>query len=191
VTQALEIAEARQNRSFLFRPQDPIWAPSSALERARKALSDYDWRLGLWWSPMRALGRDEERPGRWRVVEWMPRHGNHHTVFYLEGPEGQFRDFEPVDAILARLRKAASVDTKTAAAQADQAAQDRELQRRTELAEANREFQEDHAARYHGVRQTFGPGYIRRRSVKRSDIADTNHQRFVREHLKKWDGSPK
>lgn len=139
---------------------------------------------------MRRCDQDAERPGRWRVAEWLPNHRHWHTIFYWESEGGGFRDFEPVEAILARLRRAASVDTKTAAAQTEAHSQERELQRKTELAAANKEFHEDHTARHHGIRQTFAPGYIRRRQVKRSDVQDTNHTRFTKQHLKKWGGSP-
>lgn len=191
---AAVIAEAKQNRSFSYRPADPIGVSSSALARARKRLSTLDWRLALWWGANRHAwnqdGSVAEIPGRWCVMEWLPRHGHWHRLFYLEGPNGEYRDFEPLEPTLDRLGRA-MVPTDVAAAKTEEAEQKRELQRRTELAEANREYHDDFAARHHGIRQTFGPGYIRRRQVSRSDLRETNHQRFVREHFKKWDGSPR
>lgn len=192
---AAVIAEAKQNRSFSYRPADPLGVSSSALERARKRLTAFDWRLALWWGANRHAwnpdGSLAEVPGRWCVMEWMPRHGHWHRCFYLEGPNGEYRDFEPVQAIIDRLGRASMLTTQEAAEKAERDTHKAKMQRANELIEANREFHEDFAARHHGIRQTFGPGYIRRRQVSRGDLQNTNHQRFVKAHQKKWDGSPR
>lgn len=170
----LEIREGgREWRSYHFRPADPIWAPTAALERARRRLKEFDPRLSIWWSSTRHAWDYKndcpaEIPGRWRVVEWLTRQGNWTTVFYLEGPSGEFRDFEPVEAILQRLGRAI-VPTDEASRAADEAQVDRGRTKHREFAEACNELHEDLSARHNGIRQTFGPGYIRRRRVKQSD----------------------
>jgi len=156
-------------------------------------LERFDSRLSLWWSPSRKAWdyvRDcpAERPGRWRVVEWAPNQGNWLTCFYWEGENGEYRDPLPVEPILQRLGRA-SVPTAEAAKIAEDAAERREKERHGEFAEACNELHEDLSARHNGIRQTFGPGYIRRRRVKQSDLENTNHQRFLRDHAKKWSGS--
>lgn len=180
-------------RSYRFIPRDPIWVAAGALDRARKRLSEFDARLSIWWSPNRhawdyKADAPAEIPGRWRVVEWLANLGNWQTVFFIEGPNGEYRDFEPVEAILQRLGRAI-VPTDVAAQSAEEASQKREATRHREFAEACNELHEDLSARHSGIRQTFGPGYIRRRSVKQSDLRDTNHQRFLRQHKAKWSGS--
>lgn len=189
----VEVQEGAEKRSYLFIPPDPIWAAAGALQLARKRLQDFDPRLNIWWSPSRRAWdykRDApaEMAGRWRIVEWMPNHGNWHTAFYWEGPNGEFRDFEPLEPILQRLGRAL-VPTDVASKLADEAEAERNATKRREFAEACNELHEDLSARHNGVRQTFAPGYIRRRNVKQSDLQDTNHQRFLRDHKKKWDGS--
>lgn len=173
-------------RSFHFKPPDPVWAPSSALDEARKALRAFDPRLNLWWSTTRKRD-DPERPGRWRVVEWMANQGNWSTCFYWEGENGEYRDPMPVQPIIDKLGRIAQ-NLAVVAQQAEEAEQKREHTRLKEWQEACRELHEDLSARHNGIRQTFGPGYIRRRRVKPTDTHDTNHQRWVKSHLKKYHG---
>lgn len=174
-------------RAFHFRPPDPVWAPKGHIEHVRKRLAEFDPCIGLWWSTTRH-GEDEERPGRWRVVEWLQRRGEWTTACYWEGNEGQY--LEPsVGGIIAKLsRMRAPMDEL--AAECDEHAQKREKTRRSELREACAEHASDFAHRRDGVRQTFAPGYIRRRSVKQADLVNTNHNRFLEDFRKKWSGAP-
>lgn len=174
--------------SYRFCAPDPPWVPSAAIERVRRELRAFDERVGIWWSPMRRADSDPHRPGRWRVVEWLPRMGNWSTAFYWEGPDGEYRDFEPVGPIIAKLQRIAKpLDQQLGLCEASN--ETREERRKKEIREMVAEHHDDFFARTTGVRQTFGPGYIRRREVKRSDIARTNHLKAVEEHAKKWDGS--
>lgn len=176
-----------QWRSFHFQPPDPVWAPSSALAEARRALRSFDPRLNLWWSTTRKRD-DLERPGRWRVVEWMPNQGNWATCFYWEGPGGEYRAPMPVQPIIDKLGTIAK-SLALAAEEAEKGEKAREHQRLKDWQEACSEMHEDLSARHNGVRQTFGPGYIRRREVKQEDLHDTNHQRWVKSHLDKYHGA--
>ncbi len=90
--------------AMLRTPPDPVWANSEQLEVARESLREYDPYLALWWSRARR-GSSRSCPGRWRVVRYKPG-GGFNTVFYLEGPTGEYRDPEPIAPILAQLKKA-------------------------------------------------------------------------------------
>jgi hypothetical protein len=91
-----------QEKSLSFRPPDPAWAPTAAVQRARAALKAYDPYLGLWWSPAARLN-DPVRPGRWTVKEWMPSVCNWDTVLVWESPSGEYRDEFPVDQLVAAV----------------------------------------------------------------------------------------
>lgn len=166
-------------KSYNFHPPDPAWTPTVALETARRRLRAFDSRLSLWWSPMRRAAEDWDRPGRWRVVEWLPNQGNWTTAFYWEGPSGEYREPLPVEPIIQKLQSI-QVSTVQADLQAEHATNAANATRKADFQAALREHFEDHFARDQGIRQTFAPGYIRRRQVKRSDIANTNFKRYLR-----------
>jgi len=88
-------------KQFEFRPPDPAWAPTAAVQRARKALKAYDPYLDLWWSPAVRLGT--EQPGRWCVKEWLPSTGAWDMVLVWEGPNGEYRDEFPTDVLVAKV----------------------------------------------------------------------------------------
>ncbi len=173
------------HKSYHFRPQDPVWAPTGLLESVRKRLREFDSGISVWWSSTRRID-DPEVAGRWRVVQWMERLGNWTTVFYWEGESGAY--LEPnATGIINRLQRARrpleDVDSEV-----DAHNKTHDQKRRKELADAQKEYADDLTARRYTSRQTFAPGYIRRRFVKPEDLMDTNHSRFVREHEKKWGG---
>ena len=91
-----------ERRSVAWQPADPIWAPSAALARIRRALKAYDSYLSIWWSPMRRMA--SEVPGRWRVVRYSVNMGEWDTVFYWEGDNGELLNEFPVETILARVQ---------------------------------------------------------------------------------------
>lgn len=91
-----------ERRRMSWQPADPIWAPSAALSRIRKALREYDSCMSIWWSPMRRM--TSEIPGRWRVVRFSVNAGEWDTVFYWEGDNGEFLNEFPVETILARVQ---------------------------------------------------------------------------------------
>lgn len=175
-------------RSYRFRAPDPPWVAASMIERARRALHEFDPRLSIWWSPTRGATWDPDTPGRWRIVEWMPRQANWTTVFYWEGPKGQYRAPEPIEPILLRLAAAdVPMDVLDRSVEEEQERAGRK--RKDELRDACREQAEDLGARKFGIRQTFGPGYIRRREVKASDLRETNFTKFVAEHRQRFSGA--
>jgi hypothetical protein len=165
-------------RSFNFRPPDPIWAPAGVLERTRRKLAEENWRLSVWWSHCRMAGYDHETPGRWRIVEWMPEQMNWATIFYWEGPEGQYRHPDDADAIIRRVHRAdrpideIDAENDRHNAQIDQ-------KKRREHIKVLLEHYLDLKERDQGIRQTFGPGHIRRRQVKASDLDNTNHKKWL------------
>lgn len=99
---SVELHSEADRRSIRWQPQDPIWAPVAALERARRALRDYDSCLSIWWSPMRRM--NSSQPGRWRVVRYSFNAGEWETVFYWEGDNGEYLGSFPKETLLARVQ---------------------------------------------------------------------------------------
>jgi len=169
-------------RMSRWTPPDPVWVATGHVEAVRSALREYDPLLNLWWSPMRGASRTPDLPGRWRVVRWVPSQGNHTTVFFWEGEGGTYRGLDgSVTAMVDRLRRC---DRPIEDVEAEINASTEEAERAQKRDQENfrediKKHWEDYDARDHGVRQTFGPGYIRRRTVKHSDIEATNHKRAV------------
>lgn len=175
------------HRSFHFRPQDPIWAPAGHLEAVRKRLARHDPYISVWWSPLRRMDTSE-LAGRWRVVEWMPRNGNWSTAFYWEGPNGEY--LEPCAEAIIRKLESIRVPANVAAQEVDATNERVTKKQRAELRAACEEDDREARARLLGIRQTFGPGYIRsRRAIRQGDKGnDTNHKRFVRRWLAEHGG---
>lgn len=98
----VELHTEADRRRIGWQPADPIWAPSAALSRARRALKAYDPCLSLWWSTVRRVG--SEIPGRWRVVRFSFNTGEWDTVFYWEGDNGEFLNEFPTETLLARVQ---------------------------------------------------------------------------------------
>lgn len=172
-------------RSYTFRPPDPVWVARSELRALQSALAKIEPDLDVWWSPARGRGGDPRR-GRWRIVSWSPGSSNWLTVFYVEGPLGEYRPLSPMGPILRQVEKVAWTGRQSIAElerEVDEHNAKVKAARDSELEGAMREYLEDFGARHQGIRQTFAPGYIRRRSVAAKDLIETNHQRFLREHL--------
>lgn len=90
--------ETLQAKQLSFRPPDPAWAPVEALQQVRAALKRYDPFLDLWWSPVIRMG--QENPGRWTIKCWDEKSGSWDLVHIWEGPNHEYRDEFPVDAII-------------------------------------------------------------------------------------------
>jgi hypothetical protein len=86
-------SQALAERAFYFQPPDPPWAGSESIARARRALREYSRELQVFWSPLRRFS--SALPGRWRVVQWSKGSGVWSTLFFWEGPNGEYR---PPDA---------------------------------------------------------------------------------------------
>ena len=98
----VELQSEVARRTIRWRPQYPVWAPVASLERARRALRDYDPCLSIWWSPVRR--HNDEQPGRWRVVRYSFNTGEWDTVFYWEGDNGEFLGSFHKETLLARVQ---------------------------------------------------------------------------------------
>lgn len=167
-------------RSYNFRPRDPVWAPSGALASLRRLLSERDWKLSIWWSPGRR-GDDPKTPGRWRVVQWLASTSNWHTIFYWEGPRGEYRDIWPIEPIIQRIMQA-DRPLREAEEDAESSNYRMEAKRKAALKEDLKRYWEDYSARHGGRRQSFG-SITRPRSWKKpEELLDTNHKRWMREN---------
>lgn len=91
---------SEQEKQLSFRPPDPAWAPSEALAEARAALKRYDPFLDLWWSPVIRMGDPTGNTGRWTIKCWEQKTGGWDTVHIWEGPNREFRNEFPVDALI-------------------------------------------------------------------------------------------
>lgn len=166
-------------RSFRYQPPDPVWIGAERMKRVRALLYAVDPYLNIFWQPVYP-SRDPERRGRWRIVDFSKMAGQWRTTFYLLGPEGEYRDPEPCDWYIEKLRGMLRTNLKELVAKLDAENEARERKEEEEKDRGYREWTEDFTARDQGVRQTFGKGYIRRRRVKRSDLTDTNHRRWAK-----------
>lgn len=170
-----------QHRSFCFRPPDPVWASSTQLEEVRAGLAAFDPRVTLWWSSTHCCD-DQVRPGRWRLVEWMPNHGNWSTICYWKGPQNQYREPGPLSAMTARLEKIAR-NMKELAAEVARDAERNEKKRKATLMTDLSEYNRDLFERQFGIKQTFGPGGIRSRAGIRRGLdrgVNTNQAQHLR-----------
>lgn len=176
-------------RSYTFRPPDPSWVAPSQLRALQRALRGIEPDLDVWWSPARGRGTDQ-RKGRWRIVSWSPGSSSWLTVFYVEGPLGEYRPIDPMDPIISQVRKVAWAGRQRVA-DLEREVEEHNARLRTkryeELERGCREWLEDFSARRNGIRQTFGPGYIRRRPRAAEKVAGEQeasvHQRWLREQM--------
>lgn len=168
-------------RSYRFTPPDPYWIPKGTIEEVRRRIRRFDPWLNVWWSPMR--GHLTGCPGRWRIVQWLPRAVTWSTVFYWETSEGDYLPLRPVNQILTKLASARH-DLVELGQRIEEENERRERIRGSEVRQVTREHFIDYAKRMLGLRQTFGPGPLRRRSFLRGKgLLDphSNHARWVRE----------
>lgn len=166
-------------RSFRYQPADPTWIGPARMERVRELLVGVDGYLNIFWQPVYP-SKDPEMPGRWRIVDFSKQAGIWRTVFYLLGPEGQYRDPEPAEWYLEKLRGMLRTNLKEVAAKIDEHNAKVDAAHEAELADGRKQWAEDFTERHEGVRQTFGPNYIRRRRVPRADALNSDHQRWVK-----------
>ncbi len=166
-------------RSYHFKPSDPFWAPTRALKEVRRRLHAFDSDLNVWWSPMR--GSDTSQPGRWRIVQWMPRLMNWTTVFYWETESGGYRSVDPVSPVLRKLARI-RCDMQELSRRVEEQNEARDRARRDELMNTCKDYFQDYAARMRGEKIVVGPGHIRSRGFMRGrqlGLSD-NHQRWLR-----------
>lgn len=170
-----------------WRPPDPVWAPREALNKVRGAINHhFDNRLDVWWIEERCED-DMRQPGRWAVMYWKERAQEWSVVFYWETAAGEFRNIglDCITVFTNMLHECdnakPSNDLKDVRRKHEEAQAVAQEKRIAANKDARRRYSEDHLARDVGIRQTFAPGYIRRRQVKKSDLKDTNHERWRKE----------
>ena len=174
-------------RSRTWRPADPVWSPREALEKVRRAINaHFDGKLDVWWHD-EWKPYDTRQPGRWAVMYWRDKAKEWSVVFYWETASGDFRNID-LDCITAFLNMLEEADCSKAGRslkeRRNQIEGAQEIQKEKRVAEnrkAGLEYAEDHTARDFGIRQTFGPGHIRRREVKPKDLVNTNHNRWKKQ----------
>lgn len=168
-----------------YRPADPVFVSVSEVMRCRESLKALDPKLDIWWNAD-WKNSDTKQPGRWAIMYWMERSHHWGVVKYWETAGGDFRPMT-IDCVEQIKRELAEIDAdksgqdvKSVNRLADKLEQERKQKKHIESVEALREFTNDMMERNFGVRQTFAPGYIRRRSVKASDLSKTNHALWLR-----------
>lgn len=162
-------------------PADPEWCSLHEVRSVRLALKRHDALLNLWWEPARRRAQTPDIPGRWRVVRWMQTLGNHDTVFYWEGDNGSYRGLDgAATAMVNRLQMMEQKTMKELDRECEEHNAEVDRKRRAEHRENMERHWEDFNKRAYGVRQTFAPGYIRRREVKPQDLGNTNLDRYMR-----------
>lgn len=119
----------------------------------------------------------------------MQNQANWTTAFYMEGDQQQYRGPDAIGAAIDKLRRIRRPMDELDE-QATAGAKVAKEKRRSELRAMLKEHFVDHYQRDQGIRQTFAPGYIRRRRVAPSDIAQTNHLRAMAEHQRAWGNQP-
>lgn len=102
------------------------------MRRVRRELRAYDPHCDIFWSKTRKMASDGTRPGRWRVVRFGFGLNGWRTVFYWEGPNGEYREPFPVEPILVLLRKA-DEDLKLVQLRADRENDERKQRMRAEV----------------------------------------------------------
>lgn len=166
-------------RDRRWRPENPTCASEGTIAAVRQALWKLDPRLDVWW--YRWHRSDTPEHGRWAIMYWKERAQEWSVVFFWEGPGGEYRQLslectQPILNCLAECEEEADVASRRAAEEKRVAnAKDHE-----EVRQASAEYTRDFLQRDQGIRQTFAPGYIRRRSVKPADIENTNHKLWLR-----------
>jgi len=189
-------------RSYLFRPPDPTWASSKLMAEVRASLAAFDPYVTVWWSETRRLMSDEERPGRWRVMEWMPRLSNWAEVFTWETQDKRYLPPWPTSGITQRLLRG-RVRMDLAARLADEHTA-RVMQAQQSEFRSNCEgYIQDIAERAVGSRATprsilhatsvTQDGLKRRRAAAiggmfREKRELSNHEKYLIEHFKKQAG---
>lgn len=149
-----------EQQTFNFRPPDPSWVNSTEMEEVRKDLRNFDDLLAVWWSAHRKC-LDPERPGRWRIMEWLlPCHGAKQAnvwshVLYWEHDDGSFRQLRPLDPLFARLRRIKR-PLKQLAEKLDGENNELRAASKREMQSLVQECDKKSVGRYQGIQHTFG-----------------------------------
>jgi len=145
-----------------WHPPDPVGVSRTSIAKARARLAEYDALANLWWSPNH--GHKTGLPGRWRVVHWSSTAAAWVTVFYWEGPRGEFRDVLPIEPLLAKLRRAEDNHRSDVIRKMDEANATREFKRKLAFRRMLAEHDKDTHARLSGGKIVSAPGYVRPRN---------------------------
>lgn len=173
------------------------------LTQVRAALKAFDPFISIWWSEHKRCQSHPDKPGRWRVMEWMPRLGNWVEVFTWETAGRGYASPWPVDPIIARLGRA-RVRMDEAAQKADIATQIAKAKETAEFHDGLNQWARDQAERMVGSRATprtilhatsMTQDGIRRRAAASAGMFRqgpqklSNHERFLLDHFKRQEGS--
>lgn len=101
--QALPREGTAAGRSYRFRPPDPSWVSAKLMEEVRAELRASDPYITVWWSETRRCTTTPTTPGRFRVMEYLPRKGNWIEALTWENPDGSYRSPWPAAAIIRKL----------------------------------------------------------------------------------------
>lgn len=176
---AIELRGGKQEHSFHFRPQDPVWASTPHLADVRARLAQFDPRVTLWWANSR---------GRWRLMEWSNREGFWRPVCFWQGPQGQYRDAD-ADAMIASLGRM-SVSAKVALAKIEAHNEKMEREKGKEFRQACDEYLVDVTKMNSGsisVAKNASVGGPRKRDWLTAERGGS-HRRMVRDHLiREWE----
>lgn len=167
-----------------------LFVQQRAPRRIVRALKRLDRRLDILWDPNRYFP-GAGPPGRWRIVEWVPRWGRRSHVLWWEGPA---REYKPLpgsaDPILRQLREADSSRMRSLGERYQYFAEDvpgmREealAKRRLEVRGAVKEQALDYLKRGLGEKIQTGPGQ-KSRSSYRWDHAGRERQTDTERWLK-------
>jgi len=190
-----------QARSYHFRPPDPTWVSAKMLEEVRAALRAFDPYVTIWWSETKRCVSHPEMPGRWRVMEYLPRKNNWLEAFTWETPSKGYRLPWPASAIIHKLGQS-MVRMDVASRLADEFTQKTRAAEKAEFYSSMDEWMRDQAERTVGSRATprsilhatsETEDGIRRRAharggMFRRDARLSNHEKFLLEHFKKQRG---
>lgn len=158
-------------------PKPPIG--KSVPDEVARGLRAFDPHMAMLWC---------DRSKRWWVQSWMERAGFWCKDMPWQGDEGEYRDLPATaDPIIAAIRTKL-VDMSALGATSSERyrkldamfAGTREAiqaKKRRMVNEAGAEYRKDLAARHYGIRQTFGPGYIRSRGGLL--LGSPNHRKFI------------
>lgn len=172
-----ELPPSHPTRQPWYQPDDPVWAPVEAVAQVRERLMATDPRLNVWW--VHNWKKDDaKQPGRWAVVYFMQRARTWSVVYYWEGAGGEFRplSIDCADAMVNAVRSR-EIEADKLAKQCEDDNEKRGAARKQELFDNLAAEARDVYARTVGVRQTFGPGYIRSR---RAFGSSRNRETYLR-----------
>ena len=151
-----------------WHPPDPVQASRVALERVREALKRYDPLVNVWWSPNR--GHQTGQPGRWRIVRFFEAMGEWRTLFYWEGPQGEYRPLyaEPILNQLRHDEAQARKGLRAVIAALEEQSKALSIARRMGLTDVLVQHAKELSDVMVKGKQVFAPGYVRKRNFGES-----------------------